>query len=67
MLKYEIILKSKPAINSFSLLPKKGFSKNVNIIMTYADIEEWKEDKTLNPKILFWGKFIFLKFFILIS
>ena len=50
------MLNNEPAINSIGLNPNNGF-KNIPINRRiYADIEELNDDKTVKPKILFFGR-----------
>ena len=54
-LKFKIILKIDPAKSCLLLAPKYGFNTKPNNKRIYAEIVEWKEDNTLNPKILSFG------------
>ena len=53
---FKIMLNNEPATNSIGLNPNNGF-KNIPINRRiYADIEELNDDKTVKPKILFFGR-----------
>ena len=53
-----ITLNKDPAMIWILLNPKKGFNNFPIIKIIQQEIDDWKDDKTLKPKMLFCGSFI---------